>query len=392
MSPGARLEDAELLARLVGFDSTSCNSNRPIADFVCDYLDRPGVRIERQPYPEDDKVNVVVTVGPEPDPERREGLVLSGHFDVVPALEPGWQSDPFTLVETDEGYRGRGACDMKGFVTLAINAALRALEAGELRHPLTLLLTCDEEVGTLGARHFVKHWPEERALPRHAIIGEPTSLEVVRMHKGHGKMRLVVNGRGAHSGYPHLGENAIEAILPALNALSDLRARLEQEAVPNGEHFPAVPFVALNLALLRGGVAINIVPDRCQLDLGFRVLPGMRTEDLVATVRRTVEEALGDRVSYELVDGGHSPPMLLEEDHELHRYLCGLMDQEGTRSASYATDAGWFQEGGFECLLWGPGTIEVAHKPNEWIPKEEFHRASRLLDRIVAERCGAGAA
>lgn len=382
------LSDAQLLARLVGFDSTSHNSNRPIAEFICDYLDRPGIRIERQSYPEDDKINLVVTVGPEVDPNSREGLVLSGHLDVVPAVEPDWQSDPFELTETEEGFVGRGACDMKGFVALAVNAVARA-GGQRLRDPLSLILTCDEELGTLGARHFIDHWPADHALPRRAIIGEPTSLDVVRMHKGHAKMRLIVEGRSAHSGYPHLGENAIERLAPALVALAGLRRELEIEQGPNAEHFPEVPWVALNLARIRAGTAINIIPDRAELDLGFRVLPGMTAVSIAERVRRTLTEAMAE-VPFELEEINQSPPMLLPEDDELYRHLCRVMGQETTVSASYATDAGWLQEGGFDCLLWGPGTIEVAHRPNEWIPKDEFHRGSELLQQVVDERCSGG--
>lgn len=382
------LSDAQLLGRLVGFDSTSHNSNRPIAEFVCEYLDRPGIRIEQQDYPEDDKLNLVITVGPEVDPATRDGLVLSGHLDVVPALEPDWQSDPFELTETDMGFVGRGACDMKGFVALAINAAARA-STQRLCAPLSLILTCDEELGTLGARHFIDHWPEDHPLPRRAIIGEPTSLDVVRMHKGHAKLRLVVTGQSAHSGYPHLGVNAVERLAPALVALSELRRQLEEEGGPNAEHFPEVPFVAINLARLRAGTAINIIPDRAELDLGYRVLPGMTAAGVAERVRHAVAAALGD-TPFELEEINQSPPMLLDEDDELYLHLCRVMEQEGTVSASYATDAGWLQEGGFECLLWGPGTIEVAHRPNEWIPKAEFFRGSGLLQQVVDERCGAG--
>lgn len=380
------LSDSDLLARLVGFDSTSHNSNRPIADFICDYLDRPGIRLETHLAPDGEKRNLVVTVGPEVDGDERHGLVLSGHMDVVPAVEPEWESDPFELTEAEDRYIGRGACDMKGFVTLAINAAARAA-AGRLEHPLSLILTYDEELGTLGAHHFMQTWPKDHPLPRRAIIGEPTSLEVVRMHKGHAKLHLEVRGRSAHSGYPHLGHNALEPMGRAIAALGTLRRQLETETFPNGEYFPEVPFVALNLARIRGGAAINIIPEKVELDLGFRVLPGMDANSITERVEATVARAL-EGEDYTLERREQSPPMLMAEDHDLHRHLCTMMGQDGTVSASYATDAGWFATDGFDCLLWGPGTIEVAHRPNESIPKDEFHRASGLLAQVVDHYCG----
>ena len=382
------LPDHELLRRLVAFDSTSRNSNRPIADFICDYLDHPAIGITPHLSPDGDKVNLVVHLGPPVDDERR-GLVLSGHMDVVPAEEPEWTADPFTLVDDGEAWVGRGACDMKGFVALAINAMARRAGQGELDDPLTLMLTYDEELGCIGAHHFVDTFEGLSALPRQAIIGEPTSLDVVRLHKGHCKMSLEIRGRSAHSGYPHLGYNAIEPMGRAITALSDLRQRWQQEACPNGEHFPQVPFVALNLARLEAGVAINIIPETCRLDLGLRVLPGMETDDLIAQLEEVVAGALADE-DYRLWEINRSPPMLLSEEHPLYRSLCQLMQQDGTVSASYATDAGWLQHGDFACLLWGPGTIEVAHRPNESIPKDEFQRASSLLDQAVAQVCGGG--
>ncbi len=385
-----RLTDAELLGRLVSFDSTSHNSNLPIADFLCDYLDRPGLRIERNPSDDGDKTNLIVTTGPEVDGSRRDGLVLSGHMDVVPAQEPDWNSDPFVLTETEAAYVGRGACDMKGFVALAVNQAVRASSL-DLRQPLALVLTYDEELGTLGARQFASTWPESKPLPRRTIVGEPSSLEVVRMHKGHATVRLTFTGQSAHSGYPHLGKNAIEIAGQAVGALSRLRRELEAESNPNSKHFPTVPFVTLNVACMHGGTAVNIVPDRCTIDAGFRVLPGMSTAPIADRIRGAVREALGAE-PFEMGKIEESPPLLLDEDHDLYRTLCETLGQRSTVSVSYATDGGWFHTAGYDCLIWGPGTIEVAHKPNESMPKDEFHRASELLDGFVDHYCRSEAA
>ena len=379
------LSDVELLGRLVAFDSTSQYSNLPIAEFLCDYLDRPGIRIERNPSSAGDKVNLVVTVGPEVDPGSRSGLVLSGHMDVVPAAEPEWRSDPFELTETATAYVGRGACDMKGFVALAVHLAA-SVEPQRLRHPLVLILTYDEELGCVGAHRFVETWPRERPLPRHAIIGEPTSLRAVRMHKGHAKLRVTVNGRSAHSGYPHLGHNAIEPAGRVINALARLRQSLEGEPCPHREHFPEVPYVSLNVARVAGGTAINIVPDRCVVDFAFRVLPGMETAPITERVRAAVEAALeGEDFVFEVIN--ESPPLLLDEGSEIYREVCGLVGQRRTLSASYTTDAGWLTTAGLECLLFGPGDIEVAHRPNESLPKDEFRRAAELLRELVDRFC-----
>src|SRR5688572_13754062 len=161
------LTDADLLARLVAFDSTSRNSNLPIADFLCEVLDRPGVRIDRNLSPDGSKVNLIAWCGPAPR-EDRAGLVLSGHMDVVPAGEAGWRSDPFTLADEGDRWVARGACDMKGFLAVAANLAAE-MRPERWRAPLALVFTYDEEVGTLGAKRLTESFPEAGALPRSAI-------------------------------------------------------------------------------------------------------------------------------------------------------------------------------------------------------------------------------
>jgi acetylornithine deacetylase len=377
-----RLSDTELLGRLIGIDSTSARSNRPIADFICDYLDRPGVELIRQEG-SDDKLNVVAWLGPRFETNRK-GLVLSGHMDCVPAKEKEWRTDPFAMAEDESNFYGRGASDMKGFVALAMNLAA-SIDTRRLRHPLVLLFTYDEEVGTIGAKHFIDEWPRERALPRNSVIGEPTSLRVVRMHKGHLKLRLVLTGISAHSGYPHLGINAIEAAGSAIAALARLRKSLERERHPYSEFFEEVPFVPLNIGTVHGGAAVNVVPDRCEIELGIRMLPGMDRGEIIERVRHALRQSIGD--DFRLDVTGDSPPMLLDENAEIHRVVSALVHQNTTRSVSYATDAGWFQTLGLECALFGPGSIEVAHRPNEYVPKDELRRAVPLLEQLVARFC-----
>jgi acetylornithine deacetylase len=394
----ALLSDADLLSRLVAFDSTSRNSNLPLADFLCDYLDRPGVRIVRQPSPDGTKANVVAWLGPEPtgsEPSERPGLVLSGHMDVVPAEEEGWQSDPFTLTDGGDRWVARGACDMKGFLAIAANLALVALAAaatGRLRAPLALVFTYDEEVGTLGARHLLESYADGRLLPRNAVIGEPTSLRVARAHKGHLKMRITLHGRSAHSGYPHLGVNAIEPAGRVIDALAALRRTLESEPAPHAELFPEVPYVPLNVGTVHGGSAINVVPDRCIVEVGVRPLPGMDSAALAERVRRAVTETLaGLHGAFDVELLSDSPPLFLDDDAPIHRHLRALVGQQADATVSFATDAGWLQRLGLDCAVFGPGTIEVAHKPNEHVPKAELARARGLIGETVRHFCGGAA-
>lgn len=385
-----QLPTTEILRRLVGFDSVSRNSNLPIADFIAQTLDRPGVRVGRQQSPDATKTNLIIEAGPPVDPRSRDGLVLCGHMDVVPAEEPEWRSDPFELVERDGRFVGRGSADMKGFLALAM-ARLASTDPARLRAPLVLLYTYDEELGCIGAHHFTEHWPHPETLPRHVVIGEPTSLRAVRTHKGHLKLKLSVHGATAHSGYPHLGHNAIEPVARAVCALSALREALASERVPASARFPEVPFVALNIGLINGGVAVNVVPDRCDVEIGLRVLPGMAAEPLIDRVRDAIAPLLaGER--WELEMTGDSPPFMLDPDRPVYRDVAGLLNQREEASVAFATDAGWLQTAGFDCVICGPGDIAVAHKPNESLSIEEFHAADRFLEQLVHRATGAEAA
>lgn len=377
------MDDRGLLARLIGFDTTSRASNLPLADFLCDYVQRRGVRIMRNPSADGTKTNLIMMAGPESSD--REGLVLSGHMDVVPAEESDWRSDPFTMTDGGDRYIGRGTADMKGFLALAANR-LAAIDGTSLRCPLVLLFTYDEETGTLGARRFTETFVHPEQLPRNVVIGEPTELRVVRAHKGMLRLKLTFTGRAAHSGYPHLGRSAIEPAARAITALTALRRLMETERLPNADIFPAVPFAALNVGTVNGGVAANVIPDRCEIQLGIRLLPGMTAEAVTKRVVGAVRETGDDAWSVETVS--ESPPMMLDSKAPIVRMLCETAGEQTPASVMFASDAGWLQGVGFDCVLFGPGSIEVAHRANEFLPVDQFSRAGEILDRLIRRSCG----
>ncbi|HSR70583.1 MAG TPA: acetylornithine deacetylase [Acidobacteriota bacterium] len=379
------LSDVRLLSRLVGFDSTSRRSNLPIADFICDYLDEPGIEIVRNPNADEDKVNLVIRIGGANGSASGEsGLILSGHMDVVPAREPEWVSDPFQLSERDGNLYGRGSADMKGFLALAINLA-RQWSQEDLEHPLVLLLTFDEELGLLGAQHFARTWGHDFPLPRNAVIGEPTELRVVRMHKGHLQVRITVRGVSAHSAYPHLGRSAIEPAAQVVLALKELRRQFEKERHDTSGYYPETPFVALNVGMIQGGSAVNVIPDRCVIDISARNMPGQPPDEVVSRVRAKVESLGLPDCQVEFINEAAS--LLSPADSRVHRGLCGLVGQNGQEAVSYASDAGVFQGMGINCVLYGPGTIEVAHKPNECVPLEHLQQARTRLHELIREFC-----
>lgn len=395
------LSNTELLARLVSFDSVSSQSNAPIAAFISEYLTENAsgtIRLERleSPFEENDhrgadepKVNLIASCGP-PIEKGAEGLLLCGHLDVVPADEPDWQSDPFTLTERDGMFIARGAADMKGFDALAINLLLEAAQHAEsLAQPLFVVLTHDEEVGSIGAKRLVERLRAESrddTLPRHCIIGEPTSLRAVRMHKGHLALRITTYGQAAHSGSPHLGRNAIEPAADVARALRAVRERLQQMKCETSSFFSSVPYPVLNIASIHGGGAINVIPETCAIDVGIRLMPGQARDGIIEEVKATAREAAKDTpVTVEIVR--ENPPLLTDDAAPLHRAICETVRQTDSIGVSYASDGGWLSTLGIDCVLFGPGTIEVAHKPSEALPMEEFTRAQTMLRQLIDRFC-----
>ena len=380
------------LDRLVAEPSVSAAPSAPIVATVLELADPAPDEVMRHDYDAGRKSNLLLMRGPRlddldnPAPDRPAGLTLSGHLDVVPADEPDWRGDPWRLTDLGDRWAGRGTSDMKGFVALALDR-FRRLDPNSMTAPLALLLTADEEVGSIGAQRWVAERPDT-PLPRQVVIGEPTQLTAVRMHKGHLRLRLELAGHAAHSGYPHRGANAIEPAGPALVALAALRRELEAQSHPAAEHFPEVPFVTLNVGRIAGGVATNVVPDRCTLDIGLRPLPGDTSEALIERLEAVLSGAL-EGVDWSLAIDNDSPPLRTRPEAPLFGALRDLLGQTADPGVGFSSDGGTLARRGLDCVLFGPGSIEVAHKANESLPKDQFERAGAVLDDLIERFCGA---
>jgi acetylornithine deacetylase len=367
----------ELLGRLVAWPTVSDQPVTGIAAELANRLEDVGMRVERLDADTPGKCNLVCTAGP----QGTDGIVLSGHMDVVPVVGQPWTSDPFTLTRRDDRLVGRGSCDMKAFLA-AIVVALARTPPRDLKRELVLAFTHDEEVGCLGSRALADRFAAEgRTLPSLALIGEPTSFQMLRMHPGHVAAKITCAGLAAHSSKPDLGRNAIRLagkVLDALDALAD-RWRLDVR-------FPELlerPFVVMNVATIHGGNAVNIVPDRCVIDVGFRPLPGMAPDVLFEELRDAVEP-LGD-VRAELIRV--TPAMLTPSGTPLEALLRPWASSPETAAASFATDGGNFERLGVRTIVFGPGSIDVAHKADEYVPVGELHRAVDVVEEVVARRC-----
>ena len=374
-------QDIQLLAELVSIDTTSCLSNRPAVDLACQRLDRPGVELVRMPV-HDDKEVLVAIVGTLDG--SGQGLVLAGHLDCVPAGE-GWTTAALELHEREGRLHARGSCDMKGFDAMAINLVAEAA-ARDLAHPLVLILTCDEEVGGLGARALAETWPADRKLPVATVIGEPTSMQVVRMHKGFLKIRLVIEGENGHTGNPTIGHNAITPMGRVITRLQELRTEWLQVRTPVSEAFGDLPSPVLSIVGVEGGEAWNMTPDRCQLDMGLRLLPDQDTGEWFERLHAEMKSLLGkERWSMELIN--ETPSMLTPGDSRLHQAACRLAGQDRELGVSFGTDGAWLQRLGLECVVVGPGDIAVAHQPDEYMPVDEYAAGRRFMESLIEEFC-----
>ncbi|MFZ5475689.1 MAG: acetylornithine deacetylase [Myxococcota bacterium] len=360
----------ETLARLVAYPTISDRPVDGIAAYLAERCEAAGLRVARLDAPEPGKCNLVCRAGP----EGTDGLVLSGHMDVVPVEGQPWTSDPFVLTRRGDRLHGRGACDMKAFLAAVVEALPRL---PPLRRELVLVWTYDEEVGCVGSRRLVEASPGP--LPSLALIGEPTSFHILRMHPGHAAARFTCVGRAAHSSKPDLGENAIRKAARVLDALDAVAEEWRHDR--RFESLLERPFVVMNVARVEGGGAINIVPDRCVIDVGFRPLPGMEPEALFTRMcERVGELARGELLRV-------TPALLTPEGTELEALLRPHAASPELGAAAFATDGGNFEKAGVRSLVFGPGSIDVAHKADEYVPVGELHRAVDVVEAVVRARC-----
>ena len=374
----------EILEALVDIDTTSSGSNLAAVDLVESWLESvPGVRRQRILDATGQKANLIAWAGPEID-SSRDGLILSGHLDCVPAEPQGWTSDPFEVREQSGRLYGRGVCDMKGFDAIAINAFVQA--APRATRPLVLMLSYDEEVGSHGIARIAEQL-EPSVLPQEALIGEPTSGQIVPLHKGHLRFTLNSLGKNAHTAFPQDGRNAIEPLAEVAVRLAALRRTFEQEGGPNADRFPEAPFLVLTVATIEGGSAINVVPDSARLGIGVRLLPGIDPEKVECRIREHLATLLGENLW--MTRDAFSPPMPEHPNMRLRMALQGMDVALAPHGASFGTDGGMlFEKLGVKSLLWGPGSIQNAHQPDEWIELRDLAEMERDLPRVLGRIVG----
>lgn len=378
MSVAATLD---ILARLIAFDTTSRNSNLALIEWVEAFLGARGIASQRVANADGSKANLYAVVGP----NTGGGVVLSGHTDVVPVDGQPWTSDPWVLTERAGKLYGRGTADMKSFLALALAHIDDAL-AAPLQRPILLAFSYDEEVGCLGAPAMIDQLAALSPKPAAVIVGEPTSMKVISAHKAVRAFWVEVIGREAHSSLPHTGVSAIAEAMKLMNLVMQMA---EEGRTQTHAHFDP-PGPTMTIGRIDGGTALNIIARRCLFGWDMRTRTFAEADALEARFRAAAAE-LDASIKARAPEGGvtitrrsANPELAMEHDSPAETLARALTGDNDVRAASYAAEAGLFQRAGLPAVLCGPGSIEQAHQPDEWIERSQIEEGAQFMQRLIA--------
>ena len=383
----SELRSRALLARLVGFATVSRESNLALIEFVRDYLRDLGGACELIYNLERTKANLLASIGPSvPD-----GVVLSGHTDVVPVDGQAWTVEPFCLSEAGGKLYGRGTADMKGYLA-SVLAAVPLFLASPLRRPLHLAFSYDEEVGCLGVRSLLEVLLQRIPQPALCLIGEPTRLQPVLGHKGKLAMRCHVKGAACHSAYAPYGVNAIEQAARLIGRLGEIGAALADPSLQDARFDPA--YSTVQVGVIQGGTALNIVPADCRFDFEVRALPDFAPQVVAEQLQDFAERTLlppmravqGDTsIRFEQLSA--YPGLATSPDSAAAQLLARLCGSNAFSTVAFGTEGGLFHQAGVPTVVCGPGSMDQGHKPDEYVSVEQMAACDRLMDRLASYLC-----
>ena len=377
------------LEQLVAIDTTSRNSNLELITLVRDNLQQQGITPWFAHNKERTKANLFATLPATQGAQAGNtegGIVLSGHTDVVPVDGQQWDSNPFALTERDGLLYGRGSCDMKGYIAASLALVPEFLSMPRSK-PLHLAFSYDEEIGCAGAPLMLAELQERGIRPEGCVVGEPTNMQVVVAHKGINAFTCRVHGRAAHSSLTPKGCNAIEHAARLICTIRDFADAYKV----NGpyDNLYDVPFSTMTTNQIRGGIAINTIPDLCEFTYEFRNLPGMSPEKIQEQISHYVREHLLPKMQAEYADAridigtiATSPALETAEQEAITALVRALTGDREQRKVAYATEAGLFQHIGIPTIVCGPGDIQNAHKPNEFVAISQLQRCEEFLRKL----------
>ncbi|WP_243612323.1 acetylornithine deacetylase [Shimia aestuarii] len=378
------LSAREIMEKLVSFPSVSDVSNLPLIEWVDDYLSGHGITVHRHYNETNEKAAVFAHVGPEIE----GGIVLSGHTDVVPVEGQPWSSDPFEVVERDGKLYGRGVCDMKSFDALAIWALVEAHSA-EVQRPLQIALSYDEEIGCTGAPPLIAAMDGKVPKASSVIVGEPSMMQAVTGHKGGTGFEVHVRGFEVHSSIMHTGVNAIMYGAKLIEWANEMNEENRAKVPSEIDAMFEPPWTTVHVGKIEGGTAHNITALDCRFALTFRVVPGESAEGWANRFREKVAEveaemqAVRPEAHIVLEEMFDVPGLVPEKDGEAEQIVRRLTGDNAPRVVSYGTEAGHFQNGGYSGVVCGPGNIEQAHQPDEFLTVAQFEAGEAFMRRLV---------
>ncbi|MBU2710667.1 acetylornithine deacetylase [Zooshikella harenae] len=375
---------SEMLANLIASNSISSanpqldQTNQPVITQLATWFETLGFQVDLMPVhtTHNKKLNLIARYG-----EGTSGLVLAGHTDTVPCDEHLWQSNPFQLTERDDAYFGLGICDMKGFFPLIIEA-VKPLLAQKFQSPLVIVATADEETSMDGARALVD---AQKKLGRFALIGEPTNMKPINMHKGIMMERVSIHGSSGHSSDPSLGNNALDAMYYVLGDLMQFRQQLASQF--NNPLF-TVPTPTMNLGCIHGGDNPNRICGSCELAFDLRPLPGMKTEDLRDSIRKRLA-LIAEQRSIDIELNPLFPSVEAFETPAQSQFVqyCQQLTQQQAESVAFATEAPFLRSLGMDTVVLGPGDIARAHQPDECLPLSRINPFIKILQQLIHHYC-----
>ncbi len=369
-----------LLSKLISFKTISMTSNKELMFFIKNYLSKSNIQCELLEGSKG-QFNLYSRIGPNKD----GGILLSGHTDVVPTEGQSWNSDPFKLINKKNRFYGRGTCDMKSFIAVSLDLVSK-VKISNLKKPIHLIFSYDEEIGCVGIQKIVPFLKKLRPKPMYCIVGEPTEMKVVNEHKGKKNFLVEFNGVEAHSSLVHNGVNSINFCSELVEFLKDLQKSISISS-KNSKFNP--PYSTISIGLIKGGIALNIIPKYCEIEFEIRDTPEINSEKILEQIKSFLKslekkmKKINNKCFITFKNTNDFPPLKTDEKKKIIQMALQKLQSNSINSVSFGTEAGVFNKLGFETIVCGPGNIEQAHRPNEFIEESQIIKCRSFLKNII---------